>query len=239
MAAAAPAIQVPDALLGNVMDLLSCDADAAKTFLEASVRTIAETYDSRRYKVYWSQVDAQALAFMLSDDAWAAFAQENGELAMKHLEDNQAFTDRLSDMQRAAFDNLGLWMRYALQPYKKFGDWKKATANYHEAAPLDILSYMCKPLLKAALPHVEPVATVLRQNYGDATADARRIMVRDALFEHCHDDVDYCLVDIVADAMLYADPKLTPQKLAERVYMQRDCLKELILNRQAAAVAPA
>jgi hypothetical protein len=237
-AAATPdAFDAPEELVANVADLLSCTPDVAQTFLHASVLSIAETYDSRRYKVYWSQVDAQALALMLADDRWTAFAKEHGELAMKHLEENQAFTSRLSDVQRAAFDNLGLWLRYAVQPYKKFRDWEKATETYHMTAALDGLRYMCKPLLKLTLPRVEAVATILRTPRGDATNDARRILVRDALFEDCHEEVDYCLTDIVADALVYADSKLTPDKLAKRLYLQYDRLKGIILTRQEADAA--
>lgn len=236
VAMASDGFQPPEALLQNVKDMLDgCSDEDARMFLEVSVFMIAQAYDSRRYKVFWTKLDCQALAFMLSDATFASFAQEHGELAMQHMEEHEGFVNSLSDVQRSAFENLGMWLTYALQPHKRLSDWKKAAHAFHMNADIDALTYMCKPLLKLAQAHVVNVATVLRRDYGDATDDGRRIMVRDGLFEHAHDDADYAIVDIVADSMLYADKKLSPQQLSDRIQLQREELKAIILKRRADA----
>jgi hypothetical protein len=240
MAAQAKQTPPPAALVRNVAQLMGTDETNGAYWLEMARRDILRSYKLLGNRYFFSDVDAQALAWLLDrkhkqTDA-VEFRRHWGENAIDDLAECQTWKNAMAPDQQRAVQNLRYFLAYALQPYKKLEQWEAHADVF--IASLDskqALSFLVTPLLKSAVAFCEHVAELSSRLDETSPTDAERIVARGVLFEPATKATDCVVLNVLFDSLFDAPEKTrnTPATaLRDRLDLMRHYVKERALKRK-------
>ena len=231
-------VKAPASLVRNVAQLMGTDDTNGTYWLRKSYGDIVRSYKSHGNRYFYSDVDAQALAWLLdrkhkSPEA-VEFRRHWGENAVDDLAECENWKADFSAEQQRVLQNLRYFLAYALQPYKKLTQWEAhADVFIQSLKTKPALTFFVSPLLKTVVAVAEHVAE-LCQRVDEATpTDAERIVVRNALFEPSTSPLDSVVLDIVFDSIMDAPAKIRetpPLALRDRLELMRHYVKEKVVS---------
>lgn len=236
-----PALPPPVALVRNVAQLMGTDESNGAYWLQMASRDILRSYKLHGNRYFFSDVDAQALAWLLDRKyklpEAVEFRRRWGENALDDLAESQKWKATLTPDQQRAVQNLRYFLAYALQPYKKLEQWEvHADVFIASLQSKQALSYLVTPLMKTVVAQCEHVAQLISRVDEISPTDAERLVARGELFEPATCPAECVVLDVLFDSLLDAPQKLrnTPvTAVRDRLDLMRHYVKERAIHMQS------